>query len=179
VPPAYTYIAHYKRQEYNTSFVSTLPSTYIVNYKREKFTSFVQKLRACVVPPTLTYIGSYNIRSQTHHLYSLWHRPCLYYMCEHILQIHSVLSATPGEQTHGRKYFTFPFATFTTNEIRACVYPPSSPLLTALHIHATTYNIHYVRPRWGVSCTQFSTPTAILNHPWRHYSPAHPQNTSN
>jgi len=61
------------------------------------------------------------------------------------LQKKSFLSAAPGKQTNGRKYFTFPFSAYTTTKLCACMFPNSFPFRTALETNATKHKLREVR----------------------------------
>jgi len=78
----------------------------------------------------------------------------IHYSLQRLLQImctnckkKSVLSATPGKQTSGRKYCNFPFAAYTTTKLRAGVSPNSFPFLTTLQANATKHKLREVRLR--------------------------------
>jgi hypothetical protein len=63
------------------------------------------------------------------------------------MQKNSVLSATSGKKNSGLKYFTFHFAAYTATKLHACVFPNSSPFLTALQAMAMKNELRDVRLR--------------------------------
>jgi len=109
----------------------------------------------CVYPSTFDHVHSelsvQGITTPVH---------CIHFLLQRLLQImythgkkkNSVLSASPGEQTNGRKYFSFPFASYTTTKLCAFVFPDFSPFLTALQANPTKHKLRDVRRRCIVSC---------------------------